>query len=90
MSPDAVLRSDVLIGVSIFSTGPRPSPAPRRTHHQNPKSATPTNDNDGALALPQGADAEKAEQLMHKAEAGCLISNSLNATSTLDVQITQR
>jgi len=49
MSPDAVLRSDVLIRINIF-TAKAASLACATPHpHQNPKSTAPTGDFDGAL-----------------------------------------
>jgi peroxiredoxin-like protein len=40
------------------------------------------------LTVPAGTDSEKAEKLLHKAEASCLISNSLSAERTLEAQVT--
>ncbi|MDJ0655142.1 MAG: OsmC family protein [Xanthomonadales bacterium] len=39
------------------------------------------------LSLPEGVPAERAERLMHKAEEVCLITRSLNASTTLDTHI---
>ncbi len=39
------------------------------------------------LDLPAGADAEKAMRLLEKAEATCLITNSLSAETHLDAQV---
>ncbi|NIP18877.1 MAG: OsmC family peroxiredoxin [Xanthomonadales bacterium] len=39
------------------------------------------------LRVPADANTEKAERLLHKAEAGCLITNSLKADIHLDVVI---
>ena len=39
------------------------------------------------LTLPPGADAERAERLLQKAEHGCLISNSLSCPVELSTQI---
>lgn len=39
------------------------------------------------LTVPRGADEHKARRLLEKAEAVCLVSNSLNATKHLDVRI---
>jgi len=39
------------------------------------------------LTLPAGSDAEKARQLLERAEHGCLIANSLRGERTLEVQI---
>ncbi|MGB3955254.1 MAG: OsmC family protein [Brooklawnia sp.] len=41
------------------------------------------------LTLPAGADRDRAEKLMHKAEAACLVSNSLNAEITLEVELVE-
>ncbi|MBN7799133.1 OsmC family protein [Parahaliea mediterranea] len=41
------------------------------------------------LRVPAGADTEKAERLLHKAEAGCLITNSLKCPVTLDCEVVQ-
>lgn len=41
-----------------------------------------------ALTVPSSTDAEKAEKLLHKAEASCLISNSLNAQRSLEAIVT--
>jgi peroxiredoxin-like protein len=40
------------------------------------------------LTVPSGTDTEKAEKLLHKAEASCLISNSLNAQRSLEAIVT--
>ena len=39
------------------------------------------------LVVPEGTDVAKAERLLHKAEQGCLITNSLKAESNLDVTV---
>lgn len=39
------------------------------------------------LTVPQGTDEHKAARLMQKAEAVCLISNSLNAEKHLEVHV---
>ena len=39
--------------------------------------------------LPAGADHEKAAKLMQKIEAACLVSNSLSAEITLDVEMAE-
>ena len=39
------------------------------------------------LHIPAGVDAALAERALHKAEAGCLISNSLRATRELRAQV---
>lgn len=41
-----------------------------------------------ALQVPTGTDVEKAEKLLHKAEASCLITNSLIADSELSTTVT--
>lgn len=41
------------------------------------------------LVLPAGADHEKAAKLMQKSEAACLVSNSLSAETTLDVELVE-
>ncbi|MEL7044246.1 MAG: OsmC family protein [Pseudomonadota bacterium] len=42
---------------------------------------------EATLQVPAGSDVEKAEKLLHKAEQGCLITNSLIAESTLQVTV---
>ena len=42
---------------------------------------------EAALSVPAGTDIEKAEKLLHKAEASCLITNSLKAPSILRSRI---
>ena len=42
---------------------------------------------EAVLRLPAGMDAAAAERALHKAEAGCLISNSLTATRELQTRI---
>jgi organic hydroperoxide reductase OsmC/OhrA len=39
------------------------------------------------LSLPAGADHHKAHELLERAERGCLVANSLNATRTLETRI---
>ncbi|HEY4367519.1 MAG TPA: OsmC family protein [Steroidobacteraceae bacterium] len=39
------------------------------------------------LVLPEGADAERARQLLHKAESTCPISNSLSCVGQLTIDI---
>ena len=39
------------------------------------------------LEIPAGGDISKAEQLLHKAESACLISNSLTCTRSLETVI---
>ena len=39
------------------------------------------------LRIPAGGDAEQAERLLHKAEKGCLITNSFVAETALETQI---
>ena len=39
------------------------------------------------LTVAPGTDVEKAEKLMHKAEQGCLISNSLKAERSLEAAV---
>lgn len=39
------------------------------------------------LTLPEGADAAKAERLLERAEAGCLITNSLSANVHLEAEV---
>jgi organic hydroperoxide reductase OsmC/OhrA len=39
------------------------------------------------LAAPPGVDVEKATRLLEKAESGCLITNSLSATTHLTVEV---
>ena len=39
------------------------------------------------LIVAAGTDADKAEKLLHKAEAGCLITNSLKADRQLSTQV---
>ena len=41
------------------------------------------------LTVPAGADAARAQQLLEKAEKGCLISNSLSAERHLDCEIVE-
>jgi peroxiredoxin-like protein len=40
-----------------------------------------------ALALPAGADTEKARRLLEKAEKSCLVSNSLSCPVELEIAI---
>jgi len=42
------------------------------------------------LAVPPGTDLEKARRLLERAEAACLISNSLNGERTLDAQVHEK
>ena len=42
---------------------------------------------EAVLRVPEGADLAAAERALHKAEAGCLISNSLKATRELRAQV---
>ena len=44
-------------------------------------------DVEAVLQVPQGANVAAAERALHKAEAGCLISNSLRATRELRAQV---
>ena len=39
------------------------------------------------LTVPTGTDVDKAQRLLEKSEAGCLITNSLTAETHLDAQI---
>jgi organic hydroperoxide reductase OsmC/OhrA len=39
------------------------------------------------LSLPVGSDHQKARELLERAERGCLVANSLNATRTLETRI---
>lgn len=39
------------------------------------------------LTVPEGTSAEKAERILHKSEAACLISNSIKSKVTLETQI---
>jgi organic hydroperoxide reductase OsmC/OhrA len=41
------------------------------------------------LTIPKGADVAKAEKLLHKAERGCLITNSLYAESHLELEVAE-
>lgn len=41
------------------------------------------------LTVPQGSDRAKAERLVHKSETACLITNSMNAETTLEFQLTE-
>lgn len=41
------------------------------------------------LVVPPGSDAARARMLMEKAEKGCLISNSLNATKHLECEVVE-
>ncbi|WGL17209.1 OsmC family protein [Microbulbifer bruguierae] len=62
-------------------------------------SATGTLDKDGRktcftafevnakLEVPEGTDMEKAHKLLEKSEQSCLVTNSLNAEVTLNVQV---
>ena len=43
---------------------------------------------EATLRVPEGTDVDKAEKLLHKAEAGCLITNSLIADSSLTATVT--
>ena len=43
---------------------------------------------EASLQVPAGTDLEKAEKLLHKAEASCLVTNSLIADSELSTTIT--
>lgn len=40
-----------------------------------------------ALTVPAGSDTAKAEKLLHKAEASCLVSNSLKAGCSLNTTV---
>ena len=40
-----------------------------------------------SLSLPEGVDADKAEKILHKSEAACLITNSLKSEITLTTDI---
>jgi len=42
------------------------------------------------IALPPGGDAAKTKELIEKAEANCLISNSMKARAQLDATIVER
>jgi uncharacterized OsmC-like protein len=42
---------------------------------------------DALLRLPEGVDVAAAERALHKAEAGCLVSNSLKATREMRAQV---
>ena len=42
---------------------------------------------EAVLKVPEGVDPAAAERALHKAEAGCLISNSLKATRELRAQV---
>jgi organic hydroperoxide reductase OsmC/OhrA len=42
------------------------------------------------LTVPRGSGREKAEKLLAKAKKTCLITNSLNASSHLDVEIVEK
>lgn len=42
---------------------------------------------EATLTVPAGTDVEKAEKLLHKAEHGCLITNSLIADSELTTSV---
>ena len=44
---------------------------------------------DVRLTIPAGGDVTKARQLLEKAEHVCLVSNSLNAAVTLNVEVTE-
>ena len=39
------------------------------------------------LTVPAGSEAEKVEKLMQKAEAACLVTNSLNAEINLELEL---
>jgi organic hydroperoxide reductase OsmC/OhrA len=39
------------------------------------------------LSVPAGSDQQKAHELLERAERGCLVANSLNATRTLETRI---
>lgn len=39
------------------------------------------------LTVPEGTSADKAERILHKSEAACLISNSIKSKVTLETQI---
>lgn len=39
------------------------------------------------LAVPQGTDLDKAQRLLEKSEAACLITNSLSAECHLETEI---
>jgi len=41
------------------------------------------------LALPAGGDADKAEKLLHKSEAACLVTRSLSAEVHLQTEISE-
>lgn len=41
------------------------------------------------VAVPAGTDLEKTDRLLHRAEAGCLITNSMNAEINLETLITE-
>lgn len=41
------------------------------------------------LTLPPGADQEQAEKLAHRAEAACLVTNSMTAPVTLQLEVLQ-
>lgn len=41
------------------------------------------------LTVPEGVDVAKAERLLHRAEQGCLITNSLKCPTTLDITVEQ-
>jgi organic hydroperoxide reductase OsmC/OhrA len=42
-----------------------------------------------SLTVPKGADVAKAGKLLHKAEKGCLITNSLYADSHLELEVVE-
>lgn len=44
---------------------------------------------DVQLLLPPGVDRERIEQLLHKTEAACLVTNSLNSELSLAITITE-
>jgi peroxiredoxin-like protein len=45
-------------------------------------------DTHAKLHVPAGADVERAKKLLEKAEANCLVANSLNGERHLDMEVT--
>lgn len=41
------------------------------------------------LTVPAGSDREKAERLVHKSETACLITNSMNAETSWELELTE-
>ena len=44
---------------------------------------------EATLAVPRGADTDKARRLMEKAQASCAVANSLNAPVELQIEIVE-